>query len=130
MNYLLNHDDKYMCQNHLEFFKSMLLAQKDEYIQNMRGSVCEVKNIDHLTENSDKSIRETDLGIISHNVSYKNFKLREIDAALMRIQDKDYGYCCTTGLPIGLMRLEIDPTARYCVEMQASIGASKNIHLN
>lgn len=44
--------------------------------------------------------------------------LREIDAALQRIEDGTYGICEKTGKPIAKARLEAIPTARLCIEAQ------------
>jgi DnaK suppressor protein len=43
-------------------------------------------------------------------------KLREIAAALKRIDEADYGTCENCGEPINPRRLEADPTARLCIE--------------
>jgi RNA polymerase-binding protein DksA len=42
--------------------------------------------------------------------------LRKIDDALDRIEQKTYGTCEATGVPISKARLEAKPWARYCVE--------------
>lgn len=41
--------------------------------------------------------------------------LAEIDAALQRLRDENYGLCEICGEPIGLDRLEARPTARTCI---------------
>ena len=46
-------------------------------------------------------------------------ELRDIDAALQRIETKDYGDCQECGNEIGLPRLEAQPTATRCVECQS-----------
>ena len=42
--------------------------------------------------------------------------LREIDAALKRIDDGEYGLCQACEEPINPKRLDVDPTARLCIE--------------
>jgi DnaK suppressor protein len=42
--------------------------------------------------------------------------IREIDAALARMEDGSYGICEETGEPIPFARLQLEPTARYTVE--------------
>ena len=42
--------------------------------------------------------------------------LNEIDAALLRIQDKTYGVCQSTGKPIPKARLQAKPWAKFTVE--------------
>ena len=42
--------------------------------------------------------------------------LREIEAALKRIDDGEYGLCQACEEPINPKRLDVDPTARLCIE--------------
>jgi RNA polymerase-binding transcription factor len=42
-------------------------------------------------------------------------ELAEIDEALTRIQDGQYGTCVACGGPIGLQRLRAIPEARFCM---------------
>ena len=46
-------------------------------------------------------------------------ELREIDGALARIADGTYGRCEECGTDIDYARLEVQPTARRCVECQS-----------
>lgn len=43
-------------------------------------------------------------------------QLVQVEAALRRIADDDYGYCVDCGEDINPRRLEIDPTALRCIE--------------
>lgn len=42
--------------------------------------------------------------------------LRDISAALKRIDEGDYGICENCDEPINPKRLEVDPTARLCID--------------
>lgn len=42
-------------------------------------------------------------------------QLREVAAALGRIETDDFGWCIDCGEPIGLRRLEFDPIALRCI---------------
>ena len=42
--------------------------------------------------------------------------LRQIDAALQRLDDDDYGFCQECGEAINPKRLEFDPTALLCID--------------
>ena len=42
--------------------------------------------------------------------------LRQIDAALKRIDDDEYGYCLQCDEAINPKRLEFDPTVTLCIE--------------
>ncbi|MEX2642360.1 MAG: TraR/DksA family transcriptional regulator [Acetobacterales bacterium] len=43
-------------------------------------------------------------------------RLRQIDAALQRIEEGEYGYCVQTGEPIEIERLRADPATALSVE--------------
>jgi len=45
--------------------------------------------------------------------------LRNIEAALKRIDDGDYGLCRDCDAPINPKRLEFDPTALRCIECES-----------
>lgn len=42
-------------------------------------------------------------------------KLLQIEAALKRLDDDEYGYCQDCGDDIAAARLEIDPTVEFCI---------------
>jgi RNA polymerase-binding protein DksA len=61
---------------------------------------------------SDNWEQELTLGLIESEKTL----LREIDAALGRIQDRTFGICHGTHQPIELPRLKAKPWAKYCIE--------------
>ena len=60
--------------------------------------------------------RETDTNIVM--AQRHAVELEEIDAALARLADGSYGECAECGGDIGTARLEVQPTARLCIECQ------------
>ncbi|RZV38227.1 MAG: TraR/DksA family transcriptional regulator [Chromatiales bacterium] len=46
--------------------------------------------------------------------------LRRIDAALVRVENDDYGICEECGEPINPKRLEFDPTVTLCIDCASS----------
>ena len=48
-------------------------------------------------------------------------KIRDIDAALERIEEGEYGECLRCGEEISPRRLEVRPFSRYCVECKAEV---------
>jgi RNA polymerase-binding transcription factor len=50
--------------------------------------------------------------------------LRQIEEALVRIQDNDYGTCMECEEPISMKRLDAVPWARYCVPCQEELSAA------
>ena len=60
--------------------------------------------------------REKDMAILNNLEE----QVTEIDKALTRVEEGTYGTCEACGKPIGDERLEVVPTARYCVEDQGA----------
>jgi len=44
----------------------------------------------------------------------RSAELRKIDAALLRVEEGEFGYCAECGEAIATKRLDIDPTATRC----------------
>jgi len=51
--------------------------------------------------------------------------LKEIEHALAKFEDGEFGYCEGTGKPIDKRRLEIRPWTRYSVEYKAELEKQK-----
>lgn len=49
-------------------------------------------------------------------ISKEEEKLEEIEEALLRIENGDYGICTSTGKPIKKERLKVKPYAKYSIE--------------
>ena len=60
-------------------------------------------------------------------LSQERDSLFEIDAALKKINDGNYGYCEISGKPIPHNRLEALPFARYTVECQAELEKTNRL---
>lgn len=111
--------EKYMNPNQLEYFRRKLVTWKEELQIELR------KTLDHLKE---KDYVEPDPNDIATDEMEKFLELRstdrytklidKIDAALQRIESKEYGYCEETGDEIGIKRLEARPIATLSIEAQ------------
>lgn len=49
-------------------------------------------------------------------------ELRKIEAALLRIDEGEFGWCAECGEGIAVKRLDIDPTATHCATCAGSLG--------
>jgi RNA polymerase-binding protein DksA len=59
-------------------------------------------------------LAELNLGTLDRHVR----ELREVEAALARIEDETYGLCSEDDEPIGYPRLKANPTASRCIHCQ------------
>ncbi|MDH4440914.1 MAG: RNA polymerase-binding protein DksA [Rhizobium sp.] len=118
-NYVLSEDDEFMNANQRAYFRSKLVAWKNDILREAR------ETLEHLAEESanhpdlaDRASSETDRAIELRARDRQRKLISKIDAALGRIEDGTYGYCEETGEPIGLKRLDARPIATLSIEAQ------------
>jgi RNA polymerase-binding protein DksA len=90
--------------NHLE--EGALRKTKDD------AATLDISNFADL--GSDNFEQDFTIGLIENSEEV----LREIDAAILRIENGTYGVCEESGDPIGKNRLKVVPWARLCIECQ------------
>ena len=115
-----------MDQQKLEYFRSLLLEQRRQAIEDLEAeratalqSDDEVEDVGDMSELDLNRSTELDLA------SRESQLIEEIDDALLRIDDGTYGQCERCGKPIDEKRLKAMPTAKYDAECQAAIEATK-----
>jgi len=112
-----------MNKKDLQHFKRILLAERERLTEGLGQLEKDVlyqpmTDATNLMEaGTDTTDRETALAVVGSETEY----LREIDEALDRIEEGSYGVCEGTGEAIPKKRLEVFPTARYCVEYQEQL---------
>jgi DnaK suppressor protein len=101
----------------LEYFKEILLKKRQEI---MNGGL--LTSTEDLHISSDDLADEADLAqsVINQQVTFNMrnrelSKLRAIEEALERVEDKTYGFCDDCDEPIGKKRLENQPWATLCI---------------
>lgn len=72
---------------------------------------------------TDNYEREFNLGLVSGEREL----LLEINEALKRIKDKDYGFCLKCKKPLKKRRLKAIPYAKFCIKCQSEEENSRNI---
>ena len=107
-------------------FRQILLAKRREILRNVgefEDEALKKSRLDACGDLSSMPIHMADIGTDNYEQEFalglmdgERKLLREIDAALGRIEKKTYGTCEGTGKPIAKARLEAKPWARYCVE--------------
>lgn len=108
----------------LEHIKSDLLAQRGKVLADLRehlhasGEPGKLALLNHLEEVGDwveaDLLNDTDIAMLSHEL----VRLREIDAALARMEAGSYGTCIDCGESIPPNRLAAHPTAECCIPCQ------------
>lgn len=117
--YRPSEDEKFMNEQHRDYFRRKLLNWKDEILRESRDTLAALQseNENH-PDFADRASSETDRSIELRARDRQRKLIAKIDAALSRLEDGTYGYCEETGDPIALRRLDARPIATLSVEAQ------------
>jgi DnaK suppressor protein len=111
-----------LSKKELNHYRDLLLLKRRELVGDLRAMENEALrsgggNLSHMP------IHMADIGTDTYDQDFmlglaanERDQLREIDAALQRIEDRSYGVCQLTGKPIPKARLDAKPWAKYTIE--------------
>ena len=113
------HDEAFMNERQLTYYRRKLLDWKDSILREAKGTLAQLQT-DSIREPdvTDRASTETDWSIELRTRDRQRKLISKIEAALRRIDEGEYGYCEVTGEPISLARLEARPIATMTVEAQ------------
>lgn len=122
-------EEPYMCEQQRSYFRAYLARWKKFLTDESRRCHTTLNQennrvpdiIDQVTENA------------SRNIAYMNGQrslllIRQIDAALERIEDGSYGYCLQSDEEIGVRRLLAWPIATLSLEAQEELEFRRSRH--
>ena len=116
-----------MQESELSFFKDMLEDRKEQILINISGVNDELDQLSSLELND-----EGDHASVSNNsmiesviVKQQEKELEEIDRALAKIENGEYGICEMCEDQIGFQRLKVKPHAIYCIDCREIVEKSK-----
>ena len=128
-DYRPTEDEPFMNERQLDYFKRKLLDWKEDILRESRETVSHLQS---ETENhpdlADRASSETDRALELRTRDRQRKLISKIDAALRRIEEREYGYCEETGEPIGLARLEARPIATLGLEAQERHERRERVH--
>lgn len=117
--YVPSESEEYMNDSQLEYFRQKLENWKNELYAESNETIEHLK-VESWNEPdpSDQAtiVEQTGLELRTRD-RYRKL-LAKIEAALLRIEQDEYGYCEQTGEPIGVKRLEARPIATMTLAAQ------------
>ncbi|MBE8191252.1 MAG: RNA polymerase-binding protein DksA [Alphaproteobacteria bacterium] len=118
-NYSPSDDEPFMNARQREYFRRKLQDWKDELVRATRATVEGLQNENiQQPDEADRAALESEKALELRTRDRHRKLINKIDAALERIEQKEYGYCKETGDPISLKRLEARPIATLGIEAQ------------
>ena len=122
-------DEEYMNEMQLRYFKNKLLDWKKQLQEEFSNTATRIKEKEwNEADPTDKASDEIDVSICLRTQDRYRKLINKIDAALLRIESGDYGYCQETNEPIGIGRLEARPIATLCTAEQEKHEKFERIH--
>lgn len=107
----------------LNHFKNLLLSQLRQYTEQIRTDQAAALEFydDGVKDSVDLSVQDLNKEIALRLGERSSQVVADIDQALLRIKEGNYGICARCSQPIDERRLEAIPTARYDAACQAII---------
>ena len=121
-----------MSQVDTDHFRQKLLEERQRVVEAISylheenpGSIED--ETDEVVGSVDNHLADTATVTVDREIDYtleenSEHVLREIDAALQRIEDDSFGICRTCGKPIEPERLELLPYATQCIDCKRRAG--------
>lgn len=108
----------YMNAAQMAFFKSRLIAMRDEILEKAAETVEHMREFEAVADPADRATVEEEHTLELRTRDRERKLLRKIEESISRIDEGSYGWCAETGEPIGLPRLLARPTATLSIEAQ------------
>jgi DnaK suppressor protein len=105
-----------------ETYRKMLLAKKAEVLSSLGIQLDTLARTGRVAEEDQAQITHDEF-ISLHLNSLDYAKLRDVTAALDRLNSGDYGICAGCEEPIPAKRLDALPWAKYCLQCQTELAA-------
>lgn len=126
-----------MDQEKLESFRGALLARRDEVQAELERLGQEMQWLgadqedergslgNHLADDGSNVMEQERIGTVVEDL---RDILRQVDGALVRIENGTYGICQRCGKPIGKERLEAFPYVEFCIECRSFLERQRALY--
>jgi DnaK suppressor protein len=108
----------YMNEAQLAFFRDRLVEIQMQLRENAGATTEHLRELAFAPDPADRATLEEEHALELRARDRERKLLKKIEAALVRIDEGEYGWCEETGEPIGLERLLARPTATLSIEAQ------------
>jgi DnaK suppressor protein len=109
--------EDYMSADQLAHFRRLLLQQKRLLLEHMGRTVHQLQDEGvALADMSDRATQEEEFNLELRASDRERKLIKKIDNSLQQIDEKNYGFCNSCGVEIGIRRLEARPTASLCID--------------
>ncbi|MEW9890312.1 MAG: RNA polymerase-binding protein DksA [Candidatus Symbiodolus clandestinus] len=94
----------------LEAWYQQLCAEIDRTVVHMRDEAS------NFPDPTDRATQEEEFSLELRSRDRDRKLIKKIERTLLKIKNRDFGYCNACGIEIGIRRLEARPTADLCID--------------
>jgi len=110
-------NEKYMNENQIEHFRNLLAAWKKDLMEEVDRTLHYMKDeATNFPDPNDRASQESDFAMELRTRDRERKLIKKINESVELLKTGDYGYCEGCGIEIGISRLEVRPTATYCID--------------
>jgi len=112
-----------MDKKELQNIKESLLKMRAELLEEVQEKYAASRELgeDNLPDLADVSSNAYNRELLLNLSEAQHRKMRDIDAALARLEQGEYGICANCGEEISPRRMEVRPFSRYCIDCKTEI---------
>ena len=116
-----------MQTSELNYFKEILESRKEQINANITGVNSELHQLSslELNDEGDHAAVNNNSMVESAIVQQQSRELKEIEMALGKISNGNYGICEMCEDDIGFQRLKVKPHANYCIDCREIVEKSR-----
>ena len=109
-----------MSKGQIQHFSDILNAWKIELMSEVDRTVDHMKDeAANFPDPAARATQEEEFSLELRTRDRERKLIKKIDDTLELISNKEYGYCETCGVEIGLRRMEARPTATQCIDCKS-----------
>ncbi|MBF0470046.1 MAG: RNA polymerase-binding protein DksA [Gammaproteobacteria bacterium] len=94
----------------LRMWKQELMEEVDRTVNHMQEEAA------NFPDPTDRATQESEFTMELRTRDRERKMIKKIDESIALIEEKEYGYCESCGVEIGIRRLEARPTANLCID--------------
>lgn len=112
-----------MDKKKLQAIKESLLKMREEVIAEVQEKYAATRELgeSNLPDLADVSSNAYNRELLLNLSEAQHRKMQDIDAALARLDEGEYGVCANCGEDISPRRMEVRPFSRYCIDCKTEI---------
>ena len=118
-------DDEDLCEEELEYFKQRLIEERAEVKNKLARRLEGMADDERPADELDQAGRLSDQAFLLRLADKERKLLNQIEHALEKFEEGEYGYCEGTGELINRKRLNLRPWTRYSIEYKEELERAK-----